>query len=264
MPTPLEILFDPLSLVILVMYGGVILWESIAPGRKLPIVKYWKLRGLTSFAIYFYLTSYLPLFIDPVLQPFQLIDLSDMGTFIGGVIGILSYEFGVFLWHWSMHKSDFLWRTFHQMHHSAERMDSFGTFYFSPLDMIGWSLLGSVCFSLFLGLSPQAITVMLLSTTFFGMFQHANIKTPRWLGYIIQRPESHTLHHAKGIHEHNYSDLPIFDLLFGTFSNPKGFEYETGFYQGASARVGDMLLFKDVSTPKVNENSQSQSKPILS
>lgn len=27
-----------------------------------------------------------------------------------------------------MHKSDFLWLTFHQMHHSAERLDTYGTF----------------------------------------------------------------------------------------------------------------------------------------
>ena len=93
--------------------------------------------------------------------------------------------------------------------------------------------LGSLCFTLVVGLSPEAVTITLLATTFFSIFQHENIKTPQWLGYIIQRPESHTVHHAKGIHAYNYSDLPLFDILFGTFRNPKGFEHETGFYQGA-------------------------------
>ena len=79
------------------------------------------------------------------------------------------------------------------------------------------------------------------------MFQHANIKTPRWLGYIVQRPESHTVHHAKDIHAYNYSDLPLFDILFGTFRNPKGFEHEVGFYQGASSKIWKMLSFQDVS-----------------
>jgi sterol desaturase/sphingolipid hydroxylase (fatty acid hydroxylase superfamily) len=102
---------------------------------------------------------------------------------------------------------------------------------------------------LLIGITPQAITVVLLVTNFFSIFQHANIKTSHWIGYLIQRPESHTVHHAKGIHKHNYADLPIYDLLFGTFNNPKGYEYETGFYQGASDKISDMLLFKDINKP---------------
>jgi sterol desaturase/sphingolipid hydroxylase (fatty acid hydroxylase superfamily) len=35
-------------------------------------------------------------------------------------------------------KSNILWRIFHQMHHSAERLDTYGAFYFSPYDMIGF------------------------------------------------------------------------------------------------------------------------------
>ena len=141
------------------------------------------------------------------------------------------------------------------MHHSAERMDTYGAFYFSPLDMAGFTLLGSICFALLVGLDPQAITIILLTTTFFSIFQHANIKTPHWMGYIVQRPESHALHHGKGIHKYNYSDIPVFDMLFGTFRNPKGFVDETGFYQGASKRVLDMLLWKDVSVPSMEKEA---------
>lgn len=253
MPTPLEILLDPLSLIVLAMYGGLMFWEAVFPGRKLPKVKNWKIRGLLSFAIYFYLSSYLPLFVDPWLEPYKLFDLSGLGTVTGGLFGVLLLEFAIYVYHYSMHRFDILWRTFHQMHHSAERVDTYGAFYFSPLDMIGFTLLGSICFTLFVGISPQAITFMLLVTTFMGIFQHANIKTPRWVGYIMQRPESHTYHHATGIHRCNYSDLAIYDIIFGTFFNPENFEYETGFYHGASARVKDMLLFRDVTKP---ENGQ--------
>ena len=255
MPTPLEILLDPISLIVLSIYGGLMLWEALFPGRKLPKVKNWKLRGLLAFAFYFYLSSYLPLFVGPLLEPYRLFDLSGLGTVAGGLVGVLLYEFGVYVWHSCLHRYNFLWRTFHQMHHSAERLDTYGAFYFSPLDMIGWTMLGSVCFSLIAGLSPQAITLMLLTTNFLGMFQHANIKTPRWLGYVVQRPESHTYHHATEIHRSNYSDLPIFDIIFGTFHNPKDFEHETGFYHGASARVSEMLLFRDVTRPITKSES---------
>ena len=83
-----------------------------------------------------------------------------------------------------------------------------------------------------------------MSETFF---QHVNIRTPQWLGYIVQRPESHSLHHGRGIHQYNYSDLPLFDIVFRTFRNPKEFVSENGFYDGASAKVVQILLFKDIA-----------------
>lgn len=238
---------DPISLAVIAIYATLFLWESLFPGRKLPRVRFWVLRGLLAFAFYFYLSSYLPLLWDNYLAKYQLMDLSGLGAVTGGVIGVLFYQLGVYIWHRAMHKNDTLWRVFHQMHHSSERLDIPSAFYFSPLDMIGWTVLGSLCFALIMGLSPQAITIVLLTLNFLGIFQHANIKTPQWLGYLVQRPESHTVHHARGIHAYNYSDLPIFDILFGTFKNPKDFEYETGFYQGASAQVADMLRFKDLN-----------------
>lgn len=249
LPTPLDIIRDPLTQYIVAMYAILILWEAIFPARKLVNVKYWKIKGVGVFVFYFFLSSYLPLFINPFMEEYRLLDLSGLGVLQGALIGVLLYELGVFLWHRQMHRSDFLWKTFHQMHHSAERLDTYGAFFFSPLDMIGWTVLSSICFSLIIGLSPGAITATLLFVNFLSIFQHANIHTPRWLGYIVQRPESHTVHHARNIHGSNYSDLPLFDILFGTFKNPKTYSHETGFYDGASGRIKDMLLFKDVTKP---------------
>jgi sterol desaturase/sphingolipid hydroxylase (fatty acid hydroxylase superfamily) len=249
MPTPLELLLDPVSIIIFILYAAMMIWEAAAPARKLPVIKNWILRGMTAFTVFFFLSSYLPLIWDEYLAQFQIYDLSGIGIFWGTVLGLLLYEFGLYIWHRAMHKFGPLWKVFHQMHHSAERMDTYGAFYFSPMDMIGFTFLGSLCFTLVAGLDPQAVTLILIATTYFSIFQHANIKTPVWMGYIVQRPESHTIHHAKGVHAYNYSDLPVFDILFGTFKNPKGYEHETGFYNGASERVVDMLLFKDVAQP---------------
>ncbi|WP_218944244.1 sterol desaturase family protein [Marinicella rhabdoformis] len=162
---------------------------------------------------------------------------------------ILVFELFIYVWHRFMHKSNRLWLSFHQLHHSAERVDTFGAYFFSPLDMAGFTFIGSLSLSVFVGLDPQVITLFLFITTFLAIFQHTNINTPVWLGYIIQRPESHSVHHQKGVHAHNYSDLPIFDILFGTFKNPKDFQSENGFYPGASTRIGDMLTGKDISRP---------------
>ncbi|WP_055392772.1 sterol desaturase family protein [Flagellimonas eckloniae] len=247
LPNPWEVLIDPISLIILGMYGILMLWEAIFPARKLPKMKFWKLRGLTSFAVFFYLSTYFPLIWDTYLVEYQVFDLTSLGAGWGAFAGIMIYELGLYIWHRSMHKNDKLWKVFHQMHHSAERMDSYGAFYFSPMDMIGFTFLGSLCLVVIAGFTAEAATLFILITTFLAIFQHSNIRTPAWLGYIIQRPEAHTVHHAKGIHAYNYSDIPLFDIIFGTFKNPKGYENETGFYHGASTKIWDMLTFKDVS-----------------
>lgn len=258
MPTPLEILLDPVSLIILAGYAVLIIVEAVAPAKRLPRIPYWRLMGLTSFAVYFYLSSYLPLIWDRYLEPYQFADMTVLGTWGGGLVGVLLYEFGVYVWHRSMHANDILWRGFHQMHHSAERVDTYGAFWFSPMDMIGWTVLGSLCLVLIVGITPQATTVFLLATTFLGVFQHTNIRTPRWLGYFVQRPESHSVHHQRGLHYYNFSDLPVFDLIFGTFRNPEYGADENGFYVGASARVPEMLMFRDVSEPRAEQANRSE------
>ncbi|TYT26882.1 sterol desaturase family protein [Luteimonas viscosa] len=247
MPSPLQLLLDPVSLVVFLLYAGLMAWELFFPARRLPSIRGWHWRGLAAFAAFFFLSSYLPLFWSAHLQAYQLLDLSHLPVWAGAVVGVLVYEAGVYAWHRSMHGSGLLWRALHQMHHSAERLDTFGAFWFSPLDMVGWIALSSLCLTLLVGLSPESATMVLYATTFMAVFQHANIRTPRWMGYILQRPESHSIHHGRGVHAYNYSDLPLFDILFGTFRNPKRHAPRQGFYDGASRRVAEMVLFRDVS-----------------
>ena len=188
MPNPIEILLDPVSLAVILIYGTLIIWESLAPApRVLPEIRGWRMRGLAAFAVYFYLSSYLPLLWSGYLARYQLLDLSGLGTWGGACVGLLLYELGAYGWHRAMHGTNLLWRAFHQMHHSAERLDSYSAFWFSPLDMVGWTALLSLCLTL-AGLTPEAATLVIYATTFFGVFQHSNIRTPRWLGYFLQRP----------------------------------------------------------------------------
>lgn len=245
---PIDILINPVSLLVIGLFLLLHLWESVFPRKKnLPKIKFSTLRGVLSFLVFFYLGSYLPLLTDEFLASFQLMDLSSLNTALQVVIGLFFYQFMLYFYHISVHKSNLLWRVFHQMHHSSERLDIPSTYYFSLMDMVGFTLLASFCFAFFMGLAPMAISIIIFSLNFLSQFQHANIRTPQWLGWFIQRPEQHAIHHARGQHKYNYSDFPIYDYLFGTFANPKDFQDQNGFYDGASARVKDMLLFKDVS-----------------
>jgi hypothetical protein len=38
MPTPIELLLEPVSLAIIALYAAVIVWEAIASARSLPAV----------------------------------------------------------------------------------------------------------------------------------------------------------------------------------------------------------------------------------
>ena len=76
-----------------------------------------------------------------------------------------------------------------------------------------------------------------------------NVRTPRWIGYLLQRPESHSIHHERGVHAYNYADFAPIDMLFGTFRNPQDFVEECGFWDGASRQVGAMLAGRDVGQP---------------
>jgi sterol desaturase/sphingolipid hydroxylase (fatty acid hydroxylase superfamily) len=65
----------------------------------------------------------------------------------------------------------------------------------------------------------------------------------------------HAIHHQRGVHAYNYGVLAFSDLIFGTWRNPATFPQEAfGFWDGASAKVGAMLVGRDVSrssTPPV-------------
>ena len=253
MPTPLQILLDPISLAVLGIYAALILLEALFPARPLPKVRGWRTRALVVFAGYFFLSSYLPLLWGDTLANLQLFDLQAVDPFAAAALGVLLFELFVYAWHRAMHETQWLWRGFHQMHHSAERMDIFGAFYFSPLDTLGFTFFSSMALTI-LGLPAKAVTYYLYATMFLASIQHTNIRTPQWLGYVVQRPESHSLHHARGIHRYNYSDLPLWDVVFGTFRNPKDFMPEAGFDGASSAQIGQMLLFRDIAA---NDFAQS-------
>lgn len=248
MPTFYDLVLDPISLATFGIYAALMLWEALAPARALPRVKGWRLLGLSSFAVYFLLSSYVPYVWAEHFARWQFFDLSALGTLGGALAGFMVYQILAYAWHRSMHRSTLLWRGFHQMHHSAERLDTFSAFWFSPADMIGWTMVTSIALTLVVGLTPEATTVVMLAQTLFAIFQHSNVRTPQWLGYIVQRPENHARHHERGIHHGNFADFSLIDMLFGTFHNPVGFPSATGFYDGASVRVPQMLACRDISS----------------
>jgi sterol desaturase/sphingolipid hydroxylase (fatty acid hydroxylase superfamily) len=233
--------------VALALFAGFVLLELLLSGRMFPNVAAWRIKGAAFTLLYFSVGTFAPLLWDGWLGEHRILAADTLPIWAQVIGGFLILELGVYCWHRTMHNVQPLWRWFHQMHHSAERVDIWGAFYFHPFDMLGWTLLGSLTLVLGFGVSAEAAIIINLLATFCSMFQHANIKTPHWLGYLITRPESHSAHHERGVHARNYGDVPWFDMLFGTFHNPKEFSGEVGFYDGGSNKVGAMLIGRQIA-----------------
>lgn len=224
------------------LFAAFALLDLFTRARVFPEVSYWRMKGIAFAFLYLAITTTAPLIWDAWLDQYQLVDGSRLPFWLQVAGGFVVLQFGIYTWHRTMHHVTPLWRFFHQMHHSAERVDIWGALYFHPLDMIGWAFIGSMMLVLGFGLSVEAALIVNVMATFCSMFQHANINTPQWLGYLVTRPESHSAHHERGIHGRNYGDIPLFDMIFGTFYNPAKFEGEVGFHEGGSRKLGAMLI----------------------
>jgi sterol desaturase/sphingolipid hydroxylase (fatty acid hydroxylase superfamily) len=171
------------------------------------------------------------------------------GTLGGAALGYLAITFVYYWWHRWRHEVPLLWRWLHQTHHSPQRIEVITSFYKHPLEILVNGLLSSAIVYLLVGLELGAGTAAVLLTGIAELFYHWNVRTPYWLGFLIQRPESHCIHHQEGVHRFNFSDLPLWDLLFGTFRNPREWSARCGLGAAAEQRLGAMLLGVDVSRP---------------
>jgi sterol desaturase/sphingolipid hydroxylase (fatty acid hydroxylase superfamily) len=219
-----------------------IFWRA----RRYEAPRGWRLRALAVSAAAFGVSMLAGRVWAAVLPQWSLVEGAALGTWGGAAVGVVLYELAHYWYHRAAHRFDWLWRLGHQMHHSAESLDAFGAYYLHPLDAALFTTWAVLVFFPVLGLTPEAGAVASAFLAFNAAFQHANIRTPRWLGYLIQRPESHGVHHGRGIHRYNYADLPLWDMVFGSFRNPGAKEtpVAAGFYRGASARLGSMLAFR--------------------
>ncbi|HEX2730955.1 MAG TPA: sterol desaturase family protein [Polyangiaceae bacterium] len=216
--------------------------------RPLPAVKGWVLKGSLFFMFTGAVNSFLPMLLAALLGDNTLFHLQGLGVVLGGLLGYVVSDFFGYWLHRIMHRVPLIWRWTHQMHHSAERMDLAGMSYTHPFDTLSTFFLTGLATTL-LGLSPDAAGLAGMLGFASAVVQHMNIRTPSWIGYFVMRPEAHGLHHGRGIHAYNYANVPAWDMLFGTFRNPSDFPEQYGFWEGASTKMGAMLVGRDVGEP---------------
>jgi hypothetical protein len=120
------------------------------------------------------------------------------------------------------------------------------SFYKHPVEITLNSIISAGIVYLMLGCTTTAGAYYTLLTAVAEFFYHWNVRTPRWIGYLIQRPESHRIHHQYLHHTKNFADLPIWDMLFGTFANAEQSSVRCGYDDWREDRIEDMLAFRDV------------------
>jgi sterol desaturase/sphingolipid hydroxylase (fatty acid hydroxylase superfamily) len=169
-----------------------------------------------------------------------------LAPWAGGLVAYFIATFVFYWWHRARHESARLWIAFHQIHHSARRLEVATSFYKHPGEMVVNSLIGTLLVYGLLGLSPAGGAVYTLCTALGEFFYHTNVRTPHWVGYFFQRPEMHRIHHEYGRHRNNYGDIACWDMLFGTWENPRSWDGRCGYDEARERRLSDMLVYRDV------------------
>jgi sterol desaturase/sphingolipid hydroxylase (fatty acid hydroxylase superfamily) len=240
-----------LALVIALGVAGLAV-ERARPGWALPRVDGWAFRAVLANACQLLVVVVAGITWNRWLCGASLVHLEGLGAIASGTIAYVVSTLVFYFWHRARHDVPLLWRACHQLHHSPRRIEILTSFYKHPVEQVADSVLSAVIAFPLLGLTPTGAAVYTCLSALAEYVYHANLRTPRWLGLFVQRPEMHRVHHASGKHAGNYGDLPIWDMLFGTYINPPTYDGPCGFDADRERRTADMLRFVDVHSPRAS------------
>lgn len=221
--------------------------ERLWPAKALPKVRGWWMRIVWVNTVQLGIVLLAGVSWDRWMSGRSLFALRDhLGDGTSGLIAYLLSTAIFYVWHRIRHESVLFWRLCHQLHHSPRRIEVLASFYKHPVEILFNSWISSILVYPVLGCSVAAAGTYTLMAAVAEFFYHWNVRTPRWLGWVLQRPESHRIHHQYRHHSQNYADLPIWDWMFGTLNNAVRSPARCGFRPKLEARFGDMLRFQDV------------------
>lgn len=236
-----DLLNISLPLLALFAMGGEVLSGS---GRRFPTIRCWRLIGIAAQTVTLVVNVLVAPTILALLPRHSPLYLREVGLW-AAIPTVILTTFFTYWTHRIQHRYDSLWRFGHQLHHSVQRVDIASAMMFHPID-VAVQATATTLAAWLLGVSVEAAALAGAIGFAIALFQHWNVATPRWTGFILQRPEAHCLHHERGIHARNYSDLPVWDMLFGTYANPAQVDVPVGFAGNRSRRIGSMILCVDV------------------
>jgi sterol desaturase/sphingolipid hydroxylase (fatty acid hydroxylase superfamily) len=234
----------PITLIIAATLIFFIL-ERRLPGRELPEAPGWYVRAAFLNGCQLAIVVLAGVAWNRWFQGHSLFHVSGLTPVAQGFISWFIGTFVFYWWHRARHEANFLWRIFHQVHHSPSRIEMLTAFYKHPVEIVADSAISSAMLFLLLGASPAGAAWFNVFAVFGEYFYHSNLRTPHWVGYFLQRPEHHSVHHQLDLHQFNYGDITWWDRLFGTFREADEFADQCGFPENHEQRLGEMLIFRD-------------------
>lgn len=154
-------------------------------------------------------------------QPFGLLNLIDLPTYVKFVVGFLLMDLTFYYWHQANHFVPILWR-FHCVHHIDPDLDVSTSFRFHFGEVL-YSVAFRVLQVSLIGISPAVYAAYELAFQSATMFHHSNLRLPteieRWINKVIVTPRMHGIHHSIVEDETNSNFSVIFrwwDSLHGT------------------------------------------------
>ena len=152
------------------------------------------------------------------------------------VVLYLALELGYWLSHWLLHHVPWLWE-FHKVHHSAEVMTPLTEWRQHPVEFFQVPLVMGIVSALVLApiewlfgrdlqgaWSPGLILFGFCLTLVHLRHSHVKLNAPGWLGYIIQSPAHHHIHHSTDPRHFDRNlgfCLSVWDWAFGTLCLPQ-------------------------------------------
>src|SRR3954453_18211195 len=168
---------DIFGLLVPVTYLVMLGIESWFPARQFPAIPHWRLKGFCFLTVQGLLATLTPLLIsEHWLAAHRLIHLPPLGVIRGAAVGYAVVSLVSYAWHRSAHTFPLMWRLFHQIHHSPQRVDMSGAALFHPLETIAFVLIATLVTTLLLGLDPIAAALTGYIAAFYGYFQHMNVR----------------------------------------------------------------------------------------
>lgn len=211
------------------VFAALAAWELLAPCRPLTVGRLWRWPNNIGVLLVDALTVRL-LMPTAVLGAALFAAGAGWGLFnwlqfrlsVGLVFGFLILDFFIWAQHFVFHHVPLLWRL-HRMHHADLDIDVTTGVRFHPFEiLISLAIKIAVVFAF--GIPPVAVFVFEVMLSATSMFNHANVRMPRWLDRILRlivvTPDMHRVHHSVLRHETDSNfgfNLPWWDWLFRTY-----------------------------------------------
>jgi sterol desaturase/sphingolipid hydroxylase (fatty acid hydroxylase superfamily) len=219
-----------LSIFFIILLTMLVL-ESFFPARKSKLTK--RVRWLGNFSLLI-ISSVVARLLVPIgvtgialyasSQGLGLFNNINIPNWLIITLSVLLLDLMIYWQHRIFHLVPMFWR-FHKVHHADSHIDASTGLRFHPIEILLSILLKGLAV-LLLGVPAIAVIIFEVALNGFALFNHANIRLPRWLEYplraILITQVLHRIHHSQVVEETNSNygfSVSWWDRLFGSYKS---------------------------------------------